>query len=618
MKNNTKRLLVAMLLVVLSMVLLAMPNKVYASEKTDVDTVEIVNVYAPEKMGEEREAYKFTATVSGTYKDMVTIDWEEWAHQGNVNGEIGPYDFYTSDSSYNDKLYADTYTWKGNTNYKYSQYYEAGMYGYEENYWGIKLTLTDEAYENYQFTDKTTLRVNNNNASSYLNVIVEEEGKSARFELAYVFDVEDTSPKYDWKYNDKATDKTITLDLTNGKTNTLTENNGIGENSMLYMLIGMSLNPDADVTYFGLAAEERDMASEGIFYIETKESAEEALFSAKETSNGIVITPVAESDSAKNVTIIKQYTMTWGEGESYKPQILTKIDNNTETNTTTYYYDEYNNIYFNIKYGTVAEEETTDNKQEEETTEPSKAEETTNKEEQATDSSKEENTSKEDEKEATESSKEETSNPTTGDETVVGDVKSADTAVAEEANKLVEKIKAGAEVEGISEELASKITNAIKEGKDVKVDLSTPAIEEEKVAEDAAKVKELIGTNSNVAGYFDINLFVSVEGETAGKITKLEDGIKVTLPIPSDIPAVEAGYTRTYTVVRVHNGVAEELETTSADGNVTFETDSFSTYALTYKDVKNTSNPKTSDDVGMYVTLFAVATLGIIAIRKRK
>ena len=54
---------------------------------------------------------------------------------------------------------------------------------------------------------------------------------------------------------------------------------------------------------------------------------------------------------------------------------------------------------------------------------------------------------------------------------------------------------------------------------------------------------------------------------------------------PTDLPAVEDGYTRTYKVIRYHAGEATALETTEEDGYIVFTSDKFSTFALVYEDV---------------------------------
>ena len=86
-----------------------------------------------------------------------------------------------------------------------------------------------------------------------------------------------------------------------------------------------------------------------------------------------------------------------------------------------------------------------------------------------------------------------------------------------------------------------------------------------------------------------------------GNVTNLQDKITLTVTIPEGLPAVPAGYTRTYKIIRVHNGLAEELETTVSGDKVSFKSDKFSTYALTYEDTKNTKNPATGDNISIYI-----------------
>ena len=165
-----------------------------------------------------------------------------------------------------------------------------------------------------------------------------------------------------------------------------------------------------------------------------------------------------------------------------------------------------------------------------------------------------------------------------------------------EVTKIVEKILNGETVKGVSPSLQEEIKKAVKNGKEITVDVKKDSIDESKVSEDAKKVKSVIGSNSKVAGYFDITVQVSIDGTYKGNITLLDNAYVITLDLPSDIPTVDSEYTRTYTVVRVHDGNAEKLETTlNDDGTITFKTDKFSTYAITYTDSEITSNPKTED-----------------------
>lgn len=85
---------------------------------------------------------------------------------------------------------------------------------------------------------------------------------------------------------------------------------------------------------------------------------------------------------------------------------------------------------------------------------------------------------------------------------------------------------------------------------------------------------------------------------------------------------------RKYTVVRIHDGVAEALETSCENGVITFTTDKFSTYAICYEDVAATGNGQASDNtintgdvynIALYV-LFAVvscAGLAFVVLRRK-
>ena len=194
----------------------------------------------------------------------------------------------------------------------------------------------------------------------------------------------------------------------------------------------------------------------------------------------------------------------------------------------------------------------------------------------------------------------------------VKDTKSEMTKAAEEeASKLLEAYMKDGTIKGATKELFDKIIAADEAGKDISLEVSIPAIDEKNVpSEDVKKVAEKMPKGAKIAAYYDINLLIKIEGEEVGKITELNNGITITVPIPTDLPKVEDGYTREYTIIRVHEGIAEELKATVKDGNVSFKTDKFSTYALGYKDVKNETNPKTGDSIIIMSTIFAIAVIG--------
>ncbi|MEG1947566.1 MAG: hypothetical protein RR139_10770, partial [Lachnospiraceae bacterium] len=68
----------------------------------------------------------------------------------------------------------------------------------------------------------------------------------------------------------------------------------------------------------------------------------------------------------------------------------------------------------------------------------------------------------------------------------------------------------------------------------------------------------------------------------------------VSIKIPNSLITQDAGKTRTYKIMQVHEGKLDIIEGTydAATGLFTFQIDKFSTYAITYVD---TTNPTTPD-----------------------
>lgn len=134
-------------------------------------------------------------------------------------------------------------------------------------------------------------------------------------------------------------------------------------------------------------------------------------------------------------------------------------------------------------------------------------------------------------------------------------------------------------------------------------------------AQIADLVTEKINTDADVevetgATYLDLSMYKNVktkeetpDGKMVGtsddttQITDTGKEITITVKVPSDIPKAAEGFTRTYTVVRVHEGNAQALDTQQSGNLLTFSTSKFSTYAITYVDVKNApDNPPSGGD----------------------
>ena len=171
------------------------------------------------------------------------------------------------------------------------------------------------------------------------------------------------------------------------------------------------------------------------------------------------------------------------------------------------------------------------------------------------------------------------------EEVTVGVNTEAKETVTKETETIIADITAGKDVtKVVSEETAAAIKKAVEEGKTIETKVAAGTVKEEAVdKEDVAKVEEKVGTTGQIAQYLDLRVEVMIAGEEAGTINELSKPIKFIVAIPEELQADG----REFYVVRVHDGVAEKLETTlNEDGTISFETDKFSTYALVYVDKK--------------------------------
>ena len=198
--------------------------------------------------------------------------------------------------------------------------------------------------------------------------------------------------------------------------------------------------------------------------------------------------------------------------------------------------------------------------------------------------------------------------PSTSDSDKVNAVIKADDGI---------NIKAEVPVSGITftEEEKKEIENgsAVSVSMEVKDVTATVSESDKKLVED--KVKEVLN-NGVVGAYLDLTLLKKVGSLKEVSVTETAAGVVVRLDIPESLKNTDSSVERKYTVVRIHDGVAEALETSCENGVITFTTDKFSTYAICYEDVAATGNGQASDNtintgdvynIALYV-LFAVVS----------
>ena len=108
-----------------------------------------------------------------------------------------------------------------------------------------------------------------------------------------------------------------------------------------------------------------------------------------------------------------------------------------------------------------------------------------------------------------------------------------------------------------------------------------------KEQEDAIRkeAEKFAGTNAKWCP-FDMNLFRQMDGEKQVPITDPGINMNIRFRIPDNMINNQSYTIRNYKIIRLHNGTTDILDTSfnSNTNEITFETDKFSVYALTYKD----------------------------------
>ncbi len=84
--------------------------------------------------------------------------------------------------------------------------------------------------------------------------------------------------------------------------------------------------------------------------------------------------------------------------------------------------------------------------------------------------------------------------------------------------------------------------------------------------------------------YLNLSFFWQQDGGVPTKLTELAQPISVTVTIPEALRHAPVGFSRSFTLVRIHDGVATALPTTRSGNVLTAATDRFSTYVIAYRD----------------------------------
>ena len=155
----------------------------------------------------------------------------------------------------------------------------------------------------------------------------------------------------------------------------------------------------------------------------------------------------------------------------------------------------------------------------------------------------------------------------------------------------------------------------IEAGAEVTITLEVKDITETVKAEDKALVEKEVAEvkDQKIGMYLDVNMFKQVGDNTAVKVPELDGKVKIQLTVPDDLLVKDATKNRVYSIIRIHDDEATVIDAKfdAATKTLVFETDSFSTYALVYKDVAKTPATSDSTSIALWMMLLAVGGCAI-------
>lgn len=128
--------------------------------------------------------------------------------------------------------------------------------------------------------------------------------------------------------------------------------------------------------------------------------------------------------------------------------------------------------------------------------------------------------------------------------------------------------------------------------------------------------------NAKVGMYLDIDLFKQIGNDAAQIVTNTNGTVTISLKVPENLLNKDSSVTRTYQMIRIHNGVAEVIDCKfdASTGKISFETDAFSTYALVYSEKNNDVVPKTGETsvVIFWISLAVLSGAGALYFGRKR
>lgn len=159
----------------------------------------------------------------------------------------------------------------------------------------------------------------------------------------------------------------------------------------------------------------------------------------------------------------------------------------------------------------------------------------------------------------------------------------------------------------------------LEDGINISVRLRVSESKEDVSKEDQELINNSL-KNQELAMYLDVSLFKKVGDEAEQKLSVLSDKMELSLELDDKFINKDSSVNRVYKVIRVHDGKVDVIDTKfdSKTNTIYFETDRFSSYALVYEDVPITENPKTNDNIIMYLIIGTVSLVGLSLVNRKR
>ena len=100
-----------------------------------------------------------------------------------------------------------------------------------------------------------------------------------------------------------------------------------------------------------------------------------------------------------------------------------------------------------------------------------------------------------------------------------------------------------------------------------------------------AAMKSAAGDGAIIGTMYDIKVFKDITLEGPVQLHELDSALSLKLKVSDSMKNVPADTTRTFKVVRYHDGEAKVIDSTYSDGEISFSSDRFSLYGIIYMDM---------------------------------